>query len=108
MHKFLSGDYQEAQRIPNTAPLARKIADEPISGAEQAATAGKVNELYVNEYVNGSAGTKRLIESVLNLQGKSGEQLPFDVDSAAVEIDMNRAMLHKAYQQFYSGDINGY
>jgi len=49
-----------------------------------------------------------MLEAGLRLKGKSGHAIAFEVDSAAVQIDMNSALLHQAYQQFYAGDLNGY
>ncbi|WP_210514609.1 hypothetical protein [Pantoea ananatis] len=108
LRSFLEGDYQEALRIPRTTPLLRKFTDEPINGKEQSASADRVRDFFSNEYINGSEGTKRMLEAGLRLKGKSGHAIALEVDSAAVQIDMNRALLHQAYQQFYAGDLNGY
>ncbi|WP_257986011.1 tyrosine-type recombinase/integrase [Klebsiella aerogenes] len=101
---------EEAQRMPDLGRFQRKIDSEAtISPAATVTEAKSRADLHLNRVYNGDDSTARMLLATLHQKKVSFGQN--DLEQAykvAAEIDMHQAMLHQAYEAFYSGDIVRY
>ncbi|MBC4084164.1 DUF3258 domain-containing protein [Klebsiella pneumoniae] len=101
---------EEAKRMPDLGRFQRKINSETaISPAPTVTEAKGRADLHLNRVYNGDDSTARMLLATLHQKKVSFGQN--DLEQAykvAAEIDMHQAMLHQAYEAFYSGDIVRY
>ncbi|EXF40438.1 tyrosine-type recombinase/integrase [Klebsiella pneumoniae] len=101
---------EEAQRMPELGRLNKSIfPDAPISASKSVEEAKGQSEALLNRVYSGDDSTARMLLATLHQKKVSFGQR--DLDQAyevAGQIDMHQAMLHQAYEAFYSGDIVRY
>ncbi|EPG3109400.1 tyrosine-type recombinase/integrase [Klebsiella aerogenes] len=100
----------EAKRMPELGRIQRQIDSEAtISPAASVTEAKGRADIHLNRVYNGDDSTARMLLATLHQKKVSFGQR--DLDQAyevAGQIDMHQAMLHQAYEAFYSGDIVRY
>ncbi|HBM9480843.1 TPA: DUF3258 domain-containing protein [Klebsiella oxytoca] len=101
---------EEAQRMPGLGRFQRKIDFEnAISPAATVTKAKGRADIHLNRVYSGDDYSARMLLATLHQKKVSFGQR--DLDQAyevAGQIDMHQAMLHQAYEAFYSGDIVRY
>ncbi|MGN2427604.1 tyrosine-type recombinase/integrase [Klebsiella electrica] len=101
---------EEAKRMPDLGRFQRKIDSEAtISPAATVTEAKGRADIHLNRVYNGDDSTARMMLAALHQKKVAFSQK--DLDQAyevAGQIDMHQAMLHQAYEAFYSGDIVRY
>lgn len=100
----------EVKRMPELGRLNKSIfPDTPISASKSVEEAKGQSEALLNRVYSGDDSTARMLLATLHQKKVSFGQR--DLDQAyevAGQIDMHQAMLHQAYDAFYSGDIVRY
>lgn len=100
----------EVKRMPELGRLNKSIfPDTPISASKSVEEAKGQSEALLNRVYSGDDSTARMLLATLHQKKVSFGQN--DVEQAyevAGQIDMHQAMLHQAYDAFYSGDIVRY
>ena len=100
----------EVKRMPELGRLNKSIfPDTPISASKSVEEAKGQSEALLNRVYSGDDSTARMLLATLHQKEVSFGQN--DVEQAyevAGQIDMHQAMLHQAYEAFYSGDIVRY
>nr|WP_272537209.1 tyrosine-type recombinase/integrase [Citrobacter portucalensis] len=100
----------EAKRMPELGRMQRKIdPDAAISPTANVTEAKGRAEIHLNRVYNGDDSTARMLLATLLMKKVSFDQR--DVEQAydvAGQIDLHQAMLHQAYDAFYSGDLVRY
>lgn len=101
---------EEAKRMPELGRTQRKIDSQfTISPTASVTEAKGRTDIHLNRVYNGDDSTARMLLATLHQRKVSFCQN--DVEQAyevAGQIDMHQAMLHQAYEAFYSGDIVRY
>ncbi len=101
---------EEAKRMPELGRTQRQIdSQSTISPAASVTEAKGRAELHLNRVYSGDDSSARMLLATLHQKKVSFGQR--DLDQAyevAGQIDMHQAMLHQAYEAFYSGDIVRY
>lgn len=101
---------EEAKRMPELGRTQRKIDSQfTISPTASVTEAKGRTDIHLNRVYNGDDSTARMLLATLHQKKVSFCQN--DVEQAyevAGQIDMHQAMLHQAYEAFYSGDIVRY
>ncbi|EOU9590349.1 tyrosine-type recombinase/integrase [Klebsiella aerogenes] len=101
---------EEAQRMPDLGRFQRKIDSETaISPAATVTEAKGRADLHLNRVYSGDDSTARMMLAALHQKKVAFSQKNLDqAYEVAGQIDMHQAMLHQAYDAFYSGDIVRY
>lgn len=101
---------EEVKRMPDLGRFQRRIDSETAISPDATVTEAKGRaHLYLNRMYSGDDSTARMLLATLHQKKVSFGQN--DVEQAyevAGQIDMYQAMLHQAYEAFYSGDIVRY
>lgn len=100
----------EVKRTPELGRVQRKIyPDSSISPTASVTEAKGRADVHLNRVYSGDDSTARMMLAALHQKKVAFSQK--DLDQAyevAGQIDMHQAMLHQAYEAFYSGDIGRY
>ncbi|QLT10051.1 DUF3258 domain-containing protein [Klebsiella grimontii] len=101
---------EEAQRMPGLGRFQRKIDFEnAISPAATVTKAKGRADLHLNRVYSGDDSTARMMLAALHQKKVAFSEKNLDqAYEVAGQIDMHQAMLHQAYEAFYSGDIVRY
>lgn len=101
---------EEAQRMPGLGRFQRKIDFEnAISPAATVTKAKGRADLHLNRVYSGDDSTARMMLAALHQKEVAFSEKNLDqAYEVAGQIDMHQAMLHQAYEAFYSGDIVRY
>ncbi|WII79826.1 tyrosine-type recombinase/integrase [Klebsiella pasteurii] len=101
---------EEAQRMPGLGRFQRKIDSEnAISPAATVTEAKGRTDLHLNRVYSGDDSTARMMLAALHQKKVAFSEKNLDqAYEVAGQIDMHQAMLHQAYEAFYSGDIVRY
>ncbi|SWW93080.1 tyrosine-type recombinase/integrase [Klebsiella pneumoniae] len=101
---------EEAKRMPGLGRFQRKIDSEAtISPAATVTEAKGRADLHLNRVYSGDDSTARMMLAALHQKKVAFSQKNLDqAYEVAGQIDMHQAMLHQAYDAFYSGDIVRY
>ncbi|MCZ0062859.1 tyrosine-type recombinase/integrase [Klebsiella michiganensis] len=101
---------EEAKRMPELGRTQRQIdSQSTISPAASVTEAKGRAEIHLNRVYSGDDSSARMLLATLHQKKVSFGQR--DLEQAyevAGQIDMHQAMLHQAYEAFYSGDIVRY
>lgn len=101
---------EEAKRMPELGRIQRQI--DPGAAISPTATVTEAKgraDVHLNRVYNGDDSTARMLLATLLMKKVSFDQR--DVEQAydvAGQIDLHQAMLHQAYDAFYSGDLVRY
>ena len=101
---------EEAQRMPGLGRFQRKIDfEDAISPAATVTKAKGRADLHLNRVYSGDNSTARMMLAALHQKKVAFSEKNLDqAYEVAGQIDMHQAMLHQAYEAFYSGDIVRY
>ncbi|EPY3938759.1 tyrosine-type recombinase/integrase [Klebsiella pneumoniae] len=101
---------EEAQRMPDLGRFQRKIDSEnAISPAATVTEAKGRADLHLNRVYSGDDSTARMMLAALHQKKVAFSEKNLDqAHEVAGQIDLHQAMLHQAYDAFYSGDIVRY
>ncbi|MBX4757529.1 recombinase XerC [Klebsiella sp. CVUAS 8534.2] len=101
---------EEAQRMPGLGRFQRKIDFENVISPAATVTKAKGRaDLHLNRVYSGDDSTARMMLAALHQKKVAFSEKNLDqAYEVAGQIDMHQAMLHQAYEAFYSGDIVRY
>ncbi|MCM5856759.1 tyrosine-type recombinase/integrase [Klebsiella pneumoniae] len=101
---------EEAKRMPDLGRFQRKIDSETaISPAATVTEAKGRADIHLNRVYSGDDSTARMMLAALHQKKVAFSEKNLDqAHEVAGQIDLHQAMLHQAYDAFYSGDIVRY